>query len=102
MLNEEKQVEQLLTNARQSLDFLRTVIDDLLFEQEKLKPDILKRVFEAQRGYKNHKSVLLNIENLLLNKKTLLSEKLSIYLAKNLRRRISVIIEDSIELDRLR
>lgn len=102
MHSKEEQVEQLLTNARQSLNFLRTVIDDLLLRRDELKHTILEKVLKVQNKYKKHKSVLLNIGSLLLDRRLPLPKNLSDYLAKNLRKRISNIIEDSIELDRLR
>ena len=99
---EEKQVDQLLTNANQSLNFLRTVLDDLFLAKNKLSKAGLQRVYEAQKNYRIHKAVLTNTESLLYRKKLPLSERLSTFLVNNLRVRISKIIEEAIELDRLR
>lgn len=99
---EEKQVDQLLINANQSLNFLRTVLDDLLFIKDKLTKGRQKRVYDAQRNYRVHKAVLTNIENLLSKRRSPLSEKSSNLLANSLRVRISRIIEEAIESDRFR
>ena len=102
MHSKEKQVEQLLVNAKQALNFLRIVIDDLLLQREKLKPEVFNKVIAYQQMYKKHKAVLTNIEKLISKSKLPIPERFLNSLANNLRNRISVIIEDSIELDRLR
>ncbi len=102
MHDKEKQVEQLLVNANQSLNFLRTVLDDLLTKKEDLKFEIRQRIFISQKNYKVHKAVLTNTQNLLSKKKISFPDKLLIHLANNLRKRITIIIEEAIELDRLR
>ncbi len=102
MHNKEKQVEQLLVNAKQSLDFLRTVLDDLFLKRDGLKPNVLNRLLISQQNYKRHKAVLANIETLLSKRKFQLPEILSKSLANSLRKRITTIIEEAVELDRLR
>ena len=100
--SEEKQVEQLLINANQALNFLRTVIDDLLLTKDKLLHNSLIRLIEAQEKYKKHKAVLVNIEKLLGKQQYPVPSRLSKSLAENLRKRISIIIEKAIELDKER
>ena len=100
--SEEKQVEQLLINANQALNFLRTVIDDLLLTKDKLSHNSLIRLIETQEKYKKHKAVLVNIENLLGEQQYSISSRLNKSLAENLRKRISIIIEKAIELDKER
>ena len=102
MHNKEEQVSQLLTKANQSLNFLRIVLDDLILNRDKYPPEVQQRIFNTQRNYKTHKAVLTNIENLLIGRISPLSDKLSNHLAINLRTRISKIINDAIDLDRLR
>ena len=102
MSSTEKQVKQLLSNAKQALNFLRTVLDDLIYNKEIFKISSQKTILASQERYKKHKAVLTNIENLLYEKQYPLSEKLSKHLANNLRKRIALIIEEAIELDRLR
>ena len=36
MLDSEKQVEQLLLNANQSLNFLRKILDDLIYRKDEI------------------------------------------------------------------
>ena len=100
--SEEKQVEQLLVNANQALNFLRTVIDDLLLTRHELSHNSLIRLIEAQEKYKKHKAVLVNIEKLLGEQQYSISSKLNKFLANSLRKRISIIIEKAIELDKER
>ena len=102
MHNTEKQVEQLLINANQALNFLRAVLDDLIFRKERLTLDAQRKIFQSQQKYKKNKAALTNIESIVNKAEYLLPEKLRIHLAKNLRARISAIIDESIELDKLR
>ena len=102
MNNKEKLVEHLLASANQSLNFLRSVIDDLILIKESRSLDMQRKVFIAQKSYKTHKAILINIENLISKRKYSLPENLSNALADNLSIRISRIIEESIELDKLR
>lgn len=102
MHNKEEQVSQLITKANQALDFLRIVLDDLILNRDKYLPEVQQRIFIVQRNYKIHKAILTNIENLLIDRASSLSDKLSNHLAINLRTRISKIINDAIDLDRLR
>ena len=102
MHNTEKQVEQLLTNSNQALSFLRTVLDDLILKKEQFTVDSQRKIFQSQQKYKKNKAALINIENLIKKRKYPLPEQLRIYLSKNLRARISAIIEEAIELDKLR
>lgn len=95
-----EQVKQLLVNANQTLNFLRIVIDDLIFKRGRLLPDTFSRLKEAQEKYKKHKAVLINVEKLLGEQQYPLPEKLSKFLAESLRKRISLIIEAAIELDK--
>ena len=100
--SEEKQVKQLLINANQALNFLRIVIDDLLLIKDELSNNSLIRLVEAQEKYKKHKAVLINIEKLIGKQEYPISLRLSKFLANNLRKRISIIIEKAIELDKER
>ena len=102
MNNKEKQVEQLLARAKQALDFFRTVLDDLYMRKDKLDSRSLNRLYLFQQNYKKHKSVLINIENLLSKREMSLPHSFAHSLTNHLRKRISLIVEDSIELDRLR
>ena len=102
MHNTEQQVEQLLINANQALNFLRAVLDDLIFRNEEFTLDSQRKIFQSQQKYKKNKAALTNIENIVNMTEHLLPEKLRIHLAKNLRARISAIIDESIELDKLR
>jgi len=100
--SEEKQVEQLLINENQALNFLRTVLDDLLLRKDELSHNSLTRLIEAQEKYKKHKAVLVNVGKLLGEQQYFISSRLSKSLANNLRKRISIIIEKAIELDKER
>ena len=100
--DKEKQVDDLLVNANQSLNFLRTVIDDLILIKESRSLDTQRKLFTAQKNYKTHKAVLINIENLISKRRYPLPENLFNALVNNLRIRIPRIIEEAIELDRLR
>ena len=102
MHSKNEQVSQLLTNANQCLNFLRIVLDDLIVSKDKYAPEIQSRIYTVQKNYKTHKAVLTNIENLLIDRKYSLTEKLLKRLAISLRVRISRIIDDAINLDRLR
>ena len=102
MHNKDEQVSQLITKANQSLNFLRIVLDDLILDRDKYPPEVQQRIFTIQRNYKTHKAVLTNVENLLIDRILPLSDKLANHLAINLRTRISKIINDAIDLDRLR
>ncbi len=102
MNNKEKQVEQLLSKAKQALNFFRIVLDDLFIRKDSLDPQSLNRLHLFQQNYKKHKAVLINIENLLPQREMPLPENFAKSLANHLRKRISLIVEDSIELDRLR
>ncbi len=102
MHSTEKHVEQLLINANQALNFLRTVLDDLILKKELFTLDSQWKIFQSQQKYKKNEAALINIENIIHNAEYPLPEKLRIHLAKNLRARISAIIDESIELDKLR
>ena len=102
MHNNEEQVRRCLSNANQCLNFLRTVIDDLLLKRDMLNNNSLNKVLEAQIRYKKHKAVLTNIEDLLSKKNYPLSEFFCASLSKSLTKRIALIIELSIELDKER
>ena len=102
MHNKEEQVSQLITNANQGLNFLRIVLDDLIIRRNEFAPEIQSRIFAVQKNYKIHKAVLTNIENFLLDRKLPLPVNLLDNLAINLRTRIGKIINDTIDLDRLR
>ena len=102
MSSSEKQVEQLLLNANQALNFLRNVLDDLIFKRNDFKPNSQKRILLSQEIYKKNKAVIHNIENLIKKKEYPLPHKLVQHLIRNLHKRISVIIEEAIELDKLR
>ncbi|OGI20246.1 MAG: hypothetical protein A3B68_05330 [Candidatus Melainabacteria bacterium RIFCSPHIGHO2_02_FULL_34_12] len=102
MHSTEKQVKELLLNASQSLNFLRVVIDDLLLKRDTLAINSLTRLTAAQENYKKHKAVLINIEKLISEKQYPLPERLANAITKSLRKRISLIIEESIELDKER
>ena len=102
MSNKEKQVEQLLSKAKQALDFLRIVLDDFFTRKDNLDSQSLNRLHLFQQNYKKHKAVLINIENLLSQREMPLPINFANSLANHLRKRISLIVEDSIELDRLR
>ena len=102
MHNTEKQVEQLFINANQALNFLRVVLDDLILRKELFALDSQKKIFQSQQKYKRNKAALMNIGNIIHSTEYPLPEKLRIHLAKNLRARISAIIDESIELDKLR
>lgn len=102
MHNNEEQVRRFLSNANQCLNFLRTVIDDLLLKREALSNNSLNRVLEAQIRYKKHKAVLTNIENLLSKKNYPIPDFFCTSLLKSLTKRVALIIELSIELDKER
>lgn len=102
MHSKEKQVEQLLVNANQSLNFLRIILDDLIVKSESLSKDAQQQLFIARRNYRMHKAVLINTNDLLSGRKLPLPERLATWLANSLRKRIANIIEEAIEMDRLR
>ena len=102
MNSKEKQVEELLATAKQALDFFRTVLDDLYMRKDKLDSKSLNRLYLFQQNYKKHKAVLTNIDNLFPERGLTLPENFASSLTNHLRKRISLIVEDSIELDRLR
>jgi len=102
MHSRKEQVDQLLINAEQALNFLRTVLDDLILKQEVYNPKIQEEIIVAQIAYKKHKAVLMNIRNLLEKRQFDLPQALSAGLSNSLRIRIKSIIERAIELDRLR
>lgn len=102
MHNNEEQVRKCLSNANQCLNFLRTVIDDLLLKRDTLNKNSLDKVLEAQIRYKKHKAVLTNIEELLSKKSYPLSSYFCASLLKNLTKKIALIIELSIELEKER
>ena len=102
MNSKEKQVEELLATVKQALNFFRTVLDDLFMRKDSLDPQSLNRLHLFQQNYKKHKAVLINIENLLFKRELPLPVSFVNSLANHLRKRIALIVEDSIELDRLR
>ena len=102
MLDSEKQVKQLLINANQSLNFLRKVLDDLMYRKDEFNISSQKKILLSQEKYKKNKAVLTNIEKLLQKGEYPLPQKLTHHLAQNLRERISAIIEEAIQLDKLR
>ena len=102
MNSKEKQVEELLATAKQALNFFRTVLDDLFMRKDSLDLQSLNRLHLFQQNYKKHKAVLTNIDNLLPKRRLILPENFANSLTNHLRKRIALIIEDSIELDRLR
>ncbi len=102
MYNKEKQVRQLLSSTEQSLDFLRIIIDDLLLEVETLSENSKEKLFTAQRNYKIHKAILINIRQLISHQSYPLSKNLTFFIANNLRKRLSLISEEAIELDKER
>ena len=99
MHSAEKQVRDLLLNANQSLNYLRNIIDDLLSKKDKLTFKSLTKLHSAQEKYKKHKAVLVNIEKLLGEKQYPIPEILAYLVCKSISKRISLIIEESIELD---
>lgn len=101
MQDSEKQVKEFLSSAKQSLNFLRIVLDDILYKIDSFTPDSQALIREAQESFKKHRAVLINIENLLKSPNPI-SEEFCNSLAKNLRRRISKIKQESIDLDKLR
>lgn len=102
MHSDEKQVRQLLVNAEQSLEFLRTIIDDLLLQIQILSQRSKDKLIIAQRNYKKHKAVLLNIRHLLSNQYYPIPKRLCFFISNSLRRRLSLILEEAIELDKNR
>ena len=102
MNRKEKQVDELLASAKQALDFFRTVLDDLYMRKDELDSRSLNRLYLFQQNYIKHKSVSINIENLLSKREIPLPHIFANSLANHLRKRIALIIEDSIELDKIR
>ena len=102
MNSKEKQVEELLATAKQALNFFRAVLDDLFMRKYSLDLQSLNRLHLFQQNYKKHKAVLTNIDNLLSKRELTLPENFGNSLTNHLRKRIALIVEDSIELDRLR
>ena len=102
MLGSEKQVRQLLVNANQSLNFLRKVLDDLIYRKDEFTINSQKIILLSQEKYKKNKVVLTNIEKLIQKSEYFLPNNLAHHLAKNLRERISTVIEEAINLDKLR
>lgn len=102
MSDSEKQVEQLLTNAKQALNFLRTVLDDLIYRVDEFTESSKSKILFSQEKYKKNKAVLTNIEKLLQKSEYPLPRNLTIHVSRNLRERISAMIEEAITLDRLR
>ena len=98
----EKQVDQLLINANQALNFLSAVLDDLILKKEQLTYVSQKKLIESLQKYRKNKAALTNIKNLINKAQYPLSEKLRSHISRNLRARISAIIEEAIELDKVR
>ena len=82
---EEEQVSKLLINAEQALNFLRETLDELLLKRE---------------AY--NKEVLTNIKNLVGNQEFYLPKELAVYLEIKLKKKISIILEESIEMGKIR
>ena len=102
MSDSEKQVRQLLVNAKQALNFLRLILDDLIYRIDEFTTSSKNRILFSQEKYKKNKAVLTNIENLLQKNEYLLPQMLANHLSRNLRERISAMIEEAIQLDKLR
>lgn len=102
MSDSEKQVKQLLLNAKQALNFLRAVLDDLIYRMDEFTTNSKSRILLSQENYKKNKAVLINIEKLLQKSEYSLPERLVHHLINNLHERIPAIIEEAIALDKLR
>ena len=102
MLDDEKQVEKLLVNTKQALNFLRTVLDDVIFRINDFTTSSKNKILLSQEKYKKNKAVLTNIEKLLQKSAYPLPQKLANHVSRNLRERISAMIEEAIALDKLR
>src|SRR3989338_4812233 len=102
MSDSEEQVELILVNANQALNFLRKILDDLAYKRDGFILSSQDKILLSQEKYKRNKAVLVNIGKLLKKKEYPLPQKLLHHLARNLRSRISAITEEAITLDKLR
>ena len=99
---EEEQVSKLLINADQALNFLRETLDELLLKREAYNVEVQQKIFITQKNFKKHKAVLTNMKSLVGNQEFHLPKELAVYLAIKLKKKISIILEEIVEMGRIR